>query len=191
MSKNKRLSESNRNTFAKFAHKQIVETESTKVLGAAYDKAADAIAAAVEREYPAKDMKVLAKYEMASADSCIYVSVGGHGDYDQFEFRSEDKRIPTRPDRYCRRQPILLEGDEGKSYREYAAARKEYKSAVDKRLADFKALIWNTPTFNALVDVWPAAEALRDEIVGSGAALSVLSEDVVKRIKADPALAGA
>ena len=43
--------------------------------------------------------------------------------------------------------------------------------------------------FNALAEIWPAVEAMRGEIVGHGASLSVLSGEVVDRLKADPALA--
>jgi hypothetical protein len=55
-------------------------------------------------------------------------------------------------------------------------------------MSDFKSLIWGTPSFNALAEVWPAVEAMRERIVGSNTALAVLSAEVVDRIKADPAL---
>lgn len=186
--KNKRLSDANRATLLRFAKKQITETQDSAAFDAAYDAAATAIASAVERAYPSKDMKVLARYDMASPDACIYVSDGGFGDYDQFCFRDGDKRIPTRPDRYCRRQPILIEGSEADFWRAYNVAKADYDGAIERRYADFKALVWNTASFNGLAEVWPAVEALREEIVGSGAALSTLSDDVVARIKADPAL---
>jgi hypothetical protein len=187
--KNKRLSQYDREVIGKFALQQIEKTEPSGDLDATYNVAADAIAAAVEAKFPAKDMKVLAKYDMAKPDACIYVSSGGFGAYDQFCFRDGDKRIPTRPNRYCRNQPLLLEGEAETAYDAYTAAKKARDAAVAVRRKDFATLIANTTTFNALADIWPAVEALRTQIVGSGAALSVMSDEVVSRIKADPALA--
>jgi hypothetical protein len=40
-----------------------------------------------------------------------------------------------------------------------------------------------------LAEVWPAVEAMREKIVGASTALSVLSDEVINRLKADPALA--
>ena len=187
--KNKRLSDSNRATLLRFAYKQIDATQDRAELDATYEAAASAVAAAVERAFPAKDMKVLAKYAMASPDRCIYVSAGGNGDYDRFEFREDDKRIPVRPSQYCRRQPVMLEGAEADAFTAFKAAETARKEALRRRGDDFKALIYNTASFNALAEAWPAVEEMREAIVGSGSALSVLSNDVMDRIKADPALA--
>lgn len=187
--KNKRLSDSNRGTLLRFAHKQIEATQDRAELDAAYDAAATAVALAVERAFPAKDMKVLARYDLASPDRCIYVSAGGHGEYDRFEFREDDKRIPTRPSRYCRRQPVMLEGAEADAFTQFQTVEKAREEIVRRRSNDFRALIYNTTSFNALADAWPAVEELREAIVGSGSSLSVLSNDVMERIKADPALA--
>lgn len=187
--KNKRLSQRDRDILTKFATQQINKTEPSDALDAAYEAAASAISAVVEAKWPQKDMKVLAKYQMASPDECVYVSGGGFGAYDQFCFREGDKRIALRPSRNCRNQPVLLEGEAATAWETYEAARKERDAAIKARRADFAALIFNTATFNALAEVWPAVEALRGEIVGSGASLSIMSDEVVARIKADPALA--
>jgi hypothetical protein len=187
--KNKQLSNANRETIMRLASRQIKETQDSAALDAAYEAAADVIAAAVERRYPAKDMKVLQRYDMARPDACIYISDGGYGSYDRFTYRDGDKRIPLRPGSSCRSMaPLMLEGDEAKAYRAYLAADKEYQAALKVRYNDFKALIYNTTNFNALAEIWPGVEALRGEIVGLSASLSVLSDDVVQRIKVDPAL---
>ncbi|TXH53901.1 MAG: hypothetical protein E6Q97_11975 [Desulfurellales bacterium] len=178
--KNKRLSN------------QVEATEDMSALDAAYDRAADAISAAVKKANPPADMKVLAKYDMASSDPCVPVSTGG-SNYAWFYFRADDKRIPLRPAsrRGCgsgNRDAVLLDGADAEAHREYERLTAERKKAVATRMRDFKALINGTPSFNALAEVWPAVEAMRERIVGSSTALAVLSDDVVQRIKQDPAL---
>lgn len=186
--KNKRLSQSNRYTLVRFARKQIQATQDRAELDAAYEAAADAVHAEVVRRWPQKEMKVLAKYDCASPDRCLNVA-GADGEYSRFQFREDDKRIALRPSHNCRRYPIQLEGEARAAFERYEAAVKADEAATLARLNDFRALIDNTTSFNALAEVWPAAEALRVEIVGQGAALSTLSDEVVERIKSDPALA--
>jgi hypothetical protein len=185
--KNKRLSQGDRDTLLSFASKQIRATEETADLDASYERAADAIYAAVIAKHPQKDMAVLARYGAAAPDACVYVSTGG-SNYDRFLYRPGDKRIALRPDRGCNRQPVLLEGDGEAAYEDFKAKTKAHDDARAKRLADFKALIFGSTSFNAVVDTWPAAEVLRESIVGSGTSLAVLSSEVVDRLKADPAL---
>jgi len=185
--KNKRLSDGNRDRLINFARKEVERTQDSAAIDAAYELAADAVAAAVERAFPAKDMKVLAKYELARPDACIYVS-GGYGEFMEFTFRDDDKRTPSRPSRNCRRQPVLLEDAERELITSYFNLLNERKETVRRRLNDFITLIRNSTNFNGLVEIWPAAEALRGEIVGHGTAVSLMSDDVIARLKADPAL---
>lgn len=186
--KNKRLSERDRDVLLTFARQQIEATEKRAELDAAYERAADAVHGAVIARWPQKDMKVLARYDAAAADQCVYVSTGG-SNYERFNFRDDDKRIPLRPSQSgCRRMPVLLEGTREAAYDTWRAAEKAREAAVRARLNDFKALIYGTPSFNALAEAWPAAETMREKIVGTGTALAVLSSDVINRLKADPAL---
>jgi hypothetical protein len=186
--KNKRLSQSNRSHLTRFANQQVRATQDTTDLDAAYEAAAKVVAVACEAKFPKRDMKVLAEYKMARPDSCVYVSCGGHGDYNRFEYREGDKRVPLRPSRSCYNQPLLLDGADADAVNTFFAAKEVHEKLVADRIADFETLIQNATTFNALSDVWPAIEALRSEIVGSSAALSLMSDDVLARIKADPAL---
>lgn len=186
--KNKRLNDRDRAALYRFAARQIEATEDRSELDAAYERAATAINAFIVKANPPKDMAVLEKYGCANNDECIYVSTGG-SNYDRFEFRDGDKRIPLRPNnRDCYRQPILLIGEAEEAYDAYKAAVKATEAARDKRLNDFNALIYGTPSFNAIAEVWPAAETMRGQIVGTVNALAVLSSEVVDRLKADPAL---
>jgi len=187
---NKRLSEGSRNDLYRLAVKRVAETQDSAALDDAYDKAATVIQKAMLALYPAKDMAVLQRYQTATADKCIYFSTGG-GDYQQFCFRDADKRIPLRPrDRGCNsRTPILLEGENEAALKAYNVAAEDHKSNLKSRGDDFKALIFGAKTFNEVASVWPGAEALREAICGQQTALSVLSSDVIDRLRADQALA--
>jgi len=188
--KNKRLSQSDRTALYRFAKRQIEATQDRSELDAAYEAVASAVHAEVVRRWPQSDMRVLAKYDAAAPDRCVYVADGGsQWDYEQFCFNDGDKRIALRPTiRGCTRLPIQLESEGADAFAAYLAAVKTRDEQIKARVDDFNALIYNTSNFNALAEVWPAVEAMRGEIVGSGAALSVLSNEAVDRIKADPAL---
>ncbi len=190
--KNKRLADRDRLALIAFAQKQIDATEDRSALDNAYANAAEAVSDAVKADNPPADMKVLAKYKLATPDACVPVSTGG-SNFEMFTFRNDDKRIPMRPvsNRGCgsrQRAPLLLEGKAEAAVDAFFAADKARTAALKARLADFKALIGGTPSFNALADTWPAVEAMREKIVGTSTALAVLSAEVVDRIKADPAL---
>ena len=72
--KSKRLSDRDRTIILNFASKQIAATQDNSELDAAYERAADAIHAAILPDNPQKDMAVLAKYDCAEPDACIYIS---------------------------------------------------------------------------------------------------------------------
>jgi len=186
--KNKRLSQGDRDVLYRFALKCVKETQDTSELDAAYDAAAQVVHDALIEKYPQKDMKVLARYDAAVSDACVYVSKGYY-DYDQFCFREGDKRIPLRPTgRGCNsRNAFMLEGGREDIYSTYTKAKGAHDAAVKQRYNDYKALIYAAKTFNEVVEVWPQADNLRTTIVGSHSALVVLSSEVVERIKADPA----
>lgn len=188
--KNKRLSQTDRETLFKLARKKVVETQDDAALKVAYDAAADVISAQMKAKYPPADMEVLRRYDQATRDNCIYYSTGGFN-YEQFRFREDDDRIPLRPkERGCNmRTPFLLEGENEKVLANFRRVEAENKAAIKQRENDFKALIWGAKTFNEVASVWPGAETLRETIVGTGTALAVLSSEVIDRLRTDQALA--
>lgn len=187
-STNKRLSGSDREIILNFATRQIDATADTSQFDAAYERAADAIHAAVIARWSQKDMRVLERYDAAKSDACVYVSTGG-SNYERFVYRADDKRIVLRPKQNCSRLPVTLNSDGEAAFDGFVAAQKAAKEQRETRIADFKALIFGTLTFNALVEVWPALEALRTTICGSRSAVSILSADVVSRVQGDAAFA--
>ncbi len=185
--KNKRLSENNRNALLRLAAKRIEETTDAAELDVAYKVAAKAITDATAKTYPPKDMAVLAKYGCVENDSCIYFT-GSNGAYGQFFFRSADKG-PQRPRlRNCNnRNPFLLDDEGSEAVTRYQELLETHKASLKQRQNDFSALIATAASFNELAAIWPAAEELRESIVGAGTSLLVMNADVISRIKADPA----
>lgn len=188
--KNKRLNQSDRETLYALARKKVKETQDRTALDGTYDAAAAAISAQMKAMYPPADMAVLNRYEQASRDACIFYSTGG-SNYERFQFRDDDDRTPLRPnDRGCNwRTPFLLEDENSAILTAYRNAEAEINAEIKRRENAFKALIWGAKSFNEVVSVWPGAEALRENIVGTGTALAVLSAEVVDRIRSDLALA--
>lgn len=184
--KNKRLSQGDREALFRHAQKIIDATEDSSAVDNAYHAAAEAIRMEIERQYPVKDMKVLAKYDAARSDDCIKISRGGY-DVDQFCYRKGDK-APLRPARGgCRSHVYALDQAGLDAFDTHKLAVKERDDRVKARLADYKALIFHVPSFNDVASVWPEANELREAVVGSNSAVLVLSSDVIERIQKDAA----
>ena len=184
--RNKRLSQGDRKHLISCAKKVVEASEDSGALDGAYSAAASAVRAAVETQFPPKDMKVLAKYDASRVDSCIYVS-RGYGDRDQFCFRADDAG-PMRPSNgNCRSCTFMLEGTALEAFDAFKDAEKKRDANIKQRLSDYRALIGSVSSFNDVAAVWPEAEALREVIVGSGSALVVLNNDVIERIKRETA----
>lgn len=183
------LNKGHREALESLAHKLVIETQDRAALDAAYEACANMVKGLVEAKFPPADMAVLKKYDQAYPDGCIYISAGWGG-YERFNFRDGDERVPMRPgDRYgCNsRNPYLLNDEQTALYDAFKFADREHSDAIKTRYADYRALIQSARTFEELVEVWPAAEQLRERICGQSRAIAVMSEEVVARIKADPA----
>lgn len=184
--KNKRLSQYDRDRLIKLADQRVRASADATQMDAAYVEITKAIRAEVEKQFPPKDMKVLAKYDAAGPDRCIYVS-RGYGDRDRFCFRDGDAH-PVRPSHGgCGYRTFLLEEPVVVLLDAFKDAEKEYDAAIAGKLADYKALISTVNTFNEVAAVWPEAEDLREAIVGSATAMVVLNNDIVERIRSDAA----
>jgi hypothetical protein len=185
----KRLNVGHRDALKSLAMTLIVKTAETETLDRAYADAAKAISAHMKKKYPPADMAVLEKYNQAGPDACVYVSTGG-SNYERFEFRDNDPLIPVRPGRRnsCNhRTPILLTEAEEKAIKAYFDTKKARDRDIQQRRNDFYTLIDSALTYEELVAVWPAADALREQILGTSRAIAVMSAEVVARIRADAA----
>lgn len=184
--RNKRLSQYDRQRLCEYASKLVLASADTSALDNAYAVAAEAVRAEVEKKFPPRDMKVLARYDAAKPDACIYVS-RGYGDRDRFCFRDGDA-VPLRPSHGgCGYRTFLLEAEAVTALDAFVDADKAFKAETEKRLADYRALIASVNTFNEVVAVWAEAESLRESIVGTATALVVLNNEIVERIQRDAA----
>ena len=181
------LNVGHRNTLKAFAWRLVKQTQDTSQVDAAYDLAASLVAAVLEGKYPKKDMDVLKKYNLGRQDSCVFLSPG-YGQVIRFNFRDQDTRVPHQPDRYCNgRTPHLLNDEQAQIVKTYEALKDQWERDVTARSRDFDALISVARTFEGLVEVWPAANQLREHICGKSSSVAAISAETISRIKLDPA----
>ena len=168
------------------AKRQVQETEPSKAIDKAYAPAARIMAKHMKGRFPPADMLVLQKYSFSRIDTCQYYT-NGAGGYQRFEFRAGDD-VPLVAGRNCNNSnPYLLTEAEYETVDAYNKARQAFKKSIGARFDDLSALIKSSKKFNELAAVWGGAEELRDKIVTTGGALVTLSEEVIARIKNDPA----
>lgn len=168
------------------AKQQVEATEPSKAIDKAYGPASRLIAKHIKGRFPPADMLVLKKYQFTRVDRCQYYT-NGAGGYQRFDFRPDDD-VPLIASRNCNSSnPYLLTDAEFATVDAYRAAREAYKKSIGARFDDLSALIKSSKKFNELAAVWGGAEELRDKIVTTGTALVTLSEEVIERIKNDPA----
>ncbi|OXE37460.1 MAG: hypothetical protein CGW95_01545 [Phenylobacterium zucineum] len=178
-----------RDALKALADKLIAQTADRAELDTTYAKAAKAVSDHMKRRYPPADMAVLEKYGQAHVDRCVYVSTGG-SNYQRFEFRADDALAALRPGsrNSCNhRTPLLLTDDEDTALTAYNKASRAREAEIKQRRDDFYTLINSALTYEELVAVWPAADALREQILGTSRAIAVMSAEVVARIRADAA----
>lgn len=149
---------------------------------AAYKRAYPLIRALVEERFPARDMRVLAKYGTAErrGKPKLQLEAGG---VVQFSFR-EDEHAPFAPAVYENRSAIYAAGPkETAAYEASSTAADAFKKAWGDKLNDYQALINASATLAEVEKVWPEAGALRARV---GRALPViLSDEIIKRIQDD------
>lgn len=176
---NLRLTAYARSTLRDLALKLVNCPAERQALESAYVIASRAIRAAAEAKYPPRDMAVLKKYEKAGIDDCIRISVDP-GKISRFTFK--DGTGPLMPD--CK--IIILSDTQLASFLDWVDAGTALGTAEKIKLGDYYSLIASARTLEQVVEVWPEAERVRSDIGGN--AISVLSDDVLDRIRADVAV---
>lgn len=156
---------------------------------AAYKAAEKIVRAMVVDRFPAKDMKVLQRYNVASRDTCFRIQLAAGGVV-QFEFRgaTDDVGIWV-PDATCSSRLYIADEAQTTIIQSSLDAESAVEDARKRKLEDYCALIEASSTLEQIEEVWPEASALREY---AGRTLpAVLSDDVIARIKADVALRSA
>lgn len=181
-----RLTQNARSVLNGLARKLITTPVETQALKDAYAVALSGVIAAVELSYLQKDMKILARYEVAFRDTCIKLQADGRY-VRQFIINSdaEASLVPRRNG--CSARVYLVEDAVWESIGIWETAKKTADTARNQKRADYEGLIAASRFFEDVVEVWPEAEQLRTQICGQRTALSIVSPDLVSRIRADVA----
>jgi len=177
-----RMNEGLRDVLKALAVKVITCPKEQAAEEKAYAKAAPLVLATVQKKYPPRDMRVLAKYDKASHDDCIKLQLGAGG-VEQFDFRKEKGPIVAYK---TYSSPIYAaDSKTTDAVSEWCAARDALKAAQKSKQDDYAALIMSATHLDDIIEVWPEAEQFRPK---QGRALIPMSPDVLKRIRADVAL---
>jgi hypothetical protein len=180
-----RLNQHHRDILRSFADQVVKCPAEQKARDKAYAKATDGIRRSCEKQFPAADMAVLAKYGVTTSDLNLE---GGspEGKFIRFSFDRDDE-APPRPGHRYNISRISFDAKASQAIEDYDLAAAALKKARDAKLADYKALITAAVTFEDVLDVWPAAAALAEKIRQQQTALVVLSADKIAAIRADNA----
>lgn len=179
-----RMNDSHRSFLFNLARERVKCPNEEKADKAAYAKAESVVRKIVEERYPPKDMKLLAKYEVAAPDSCIRLQLSAGGVV-EFSFRGENTGPLTPGKRGYGCSSRMYATDEAATPIISASlqARDALKKALGAKLEDYKTLIYSSTNLEQIEAVWPMASELRPRV---GRLLPVtLSNDVIARIKAD------
>lgn len=190
MASNKSLNKADREALMSFAHNNIVCAEEAAAMDAAYDRAKPLLLAAVHNRFPAADMEVLERYGAARRDDCVRFG-GSYDTESTFYFRKGDADVPLVPRQTgCGQLYYEWSKEARNALNAYVLARQAYEKARKSKLDDYRRLIVGSRTFNDVISVWPAAEAMRAKLIPKTPeqrALAVLSEEAIARIRADNA----
>lgn len=190
MSTNKTLNKADREALMEFANRNITCPDEKAALEAAYSAAKPLVLQTIHTRFPPADMAILERYGAARRDDCI--RFGGSYDTDStFYFNSGDPDVPLVPRQSgCGQLYYEWSREARDSLNAYVLARQKLEKARRSKMEDYRRLIVGSRMFNDVVEVWPAAEALRPKLIPKTKeqrALAVLSEEAIARIKADNA----
>lgn len=175
-----RLHERGRNALRQLARELVACPVEQKAADAAYASASVVVRKMIETRFPPRDMAVLKKYDVARADPCIRLSLTPGG-YVFWNLRSTDK-IPLQPGHNCATH--IADEVVSASVNASNKAADDLKKALETKLRDYYSLITAATNFEAVLEVWPEAEAARAACGASQIAIAV-TDDVVARIRAD------
>ena len=173
-----RLTQSARDDLRSLAKKLVLAEPEAKAVEKAYKALAPIMRKMIEAKYPPRDMRVLKKYEKAEIDDCIRVQLASGG-VQKFDFESGTGPLSACP--YCNTYP--LDAKQTDLFDEWLMAVQKHNEAIDKKLSDYRGLIIASRTWEDVIDVWPEAKTIKPEFANYP--LSILSADVIERIKAD------
>lgn len=182
-----RLNQKNREVLMQFARETVTSPETAEKADAAYEAAAKAVRAHIDQRYPPKDMKVLARYQVASQD--FFINAGSWLKEETFSFRVTDPRAPVLPKMSsCNRPHLQWSAEERKLLEQYHLTNNIHKDALKTKLGHYNNLIIGAQTFEDIIAVWPGAAKLRRQMdPKKPPSLLPVSQASIDFIKADNA----
>lgn len=180
-----RLNGNHRDLLRRFAMENVRCEAERKAFDRAYAKAAKLVRDAVEKKYPTDEMAVLAKHNVAKPDTCIR-GASADGRVIPFNFKSSED-APVCPQTYCSTRAIPFSQATVDAVLAYDRAKIALDKAEEDKKGKYLSLIRSATTFEEVVDIWPAAETLRERICAPSTAVIALSDDVRAFIRRDNA----
>lgn len=145
--------------------------------------------ALVAARFPEREMAVLQKYDVGTIKDFVDAKVPGSRGCEHLPL-SKPTTLPYNSALGSCHYALELPADHEvwALWRAYRAACEAVDVAESEKRKDYYALIDNCRNFEDVLEVWPEAEAMREQLnIPPTHAISTLSEDVIERIKADVA----
>ena len=149
-----RLNQWTRTKLKSVASQVVSPAAEGAALDAAYRSAAPLVRKMVEAKFPARDMKVCAKYEVAKVDDCIKMQFP-NGVVDTFRFAAGTGPLVTKPTYHG--QMYLADADCAAAVEAWLDAKKAFDAERAKRLAVYDSLIETARYAEDVTVVWPEA----------------------------------
>lgn len=187
-----RLNKTHRELLKNLANSKIVSPETQEridIAFTAYQVMGEELQA---KQFPASDMAILKKYECAKPQTQIGVlfhdktkdGKTAHESVTISEVLHVDNDTWRTPASHKIQQPY--DGKFHKLCKALKEAKSNHEEVLRNKKNDYFALIDNARTFEDVAEVWEEANELQSTICTS-TALSVISKDVIVRIKKDTA----
>lgn len=148
-----------RDTLTNHAKERVDPPAERKAMDAAYKKAAPLVSRMVQKKYKPTEMEILRKYEVATRDDCIRMTLPDSRVV-TFNYRTEDEAPLVAQANNRRGRMFLADEPLMLAYDAYTKAEEAHKDERQRRVAAYGTLIRSAATVEDIVEVWPEAAAL-------------------------------
>lgn len=148
-----------RDTLNNHVQERVDPPAERKAMDAAYKKVAPLVSRMVQKKYKPIEMEILRKYEVASRDACIRMTLPDSRVV-SFDYRTEDEAPLVAEMRNCRGRMFLADDPLMIAYDAYKKAEEAHKDERQRRVAAYGTLIRSAATVEDIIEVWPEAAAL-------------------------------
>lgn len=173
--------------------KKVVHPAAEKAaLDKTYRAALPAVLALVHERYPARDMKILERYQVTSQVSKVKLQAED-GSVEEFIFEEADR--PRQPNNYRSGGFYLAAVKTAALLQAWSASKASYDAELARRLTAYRALIDGSFYVDDLIDVWPEAVTVIPKahlpLAFGPEQIAIVKRDLHERKKAAPALSNA